>query len=804
MLKINSISINGIRGIKNKLILQLSKKSILIYGENASGKSSITDAIEWFYSNRVDHLSNQEIGRNGLEALRNIFLKDDEPGMVDIEFNNKIYNSQRGISYKKESLQSIHSNDSKEFDEYLNDVQEENLILRYGDLGAFIDKTKKEKLDALSNIIGFSAVIKVRDTLRQILGGLKKEFTKNDFDNKINIQQQKMIDNLGCNVTSDDKLVNAVNELVSPLGIDTKISRIDEIDTILQLVKKPGDSQTIELQSYYNKISDWLSGVSPALDVIEDLYNKYHEQFRQIIDDIEKINKIILETLLTEGVKVIKKNIVTEDKCPLCLQPKNMDDLLKELEARIDELKKYKEEKNQLDENRNELNRELNDVIKKIDFHLIDRHSKVDTNQELSGQLEQFKLSIANYSTQLKIDILPSNKLKTPEELAVDRNTLNRIIDLCKHKIESLKESKKDDLRFDVYSKIESSKDTHTMIKELKVKKEKLERQQQSIELIYSEFLKKQKEALDSFLTHYSTYINDFYLFMNPDEKVESIKLVPLEKDDELTGITLEYEFFKNVESPPQKYLSESHLNCLGLAFFLTSVKAFNKKNKFFILDDVISSYDSTHRKRFTDLLLEKFSDYQIILLTHEKNWFEIVRNQVKGKDWVVQTVKWNKNNGTYIDEPIKDLKERIEAKIEDSEVDGLGNDIRKYLEHILKQIAFSLNVKMKFRFNDRNEERMVNELLEELKLSLKKTTLNDYPVINRLSSSLFIGNRDSHDNMNLFEASINDMKAFWKDVENFENLFLCASCGKYVSFSKSDHSTGKKIQCRCGQTSYL
>ena len=218
----------------------------------------------------------------------------------------------------------------------------------------------------------------------------------------------------------------------------------------------------------------------------------------------------------------------------------------------------------------------------------------------------------------------------------------------------------------------------------------------------------------------------------------------------------------------------------------------------------MISSYDSTHRKRFTDLLLEKFSDYQIILLTHEKNWFEIVRNQVKGKDWVVQTVKWNKNNGTYIDEPIKDLKERIEAKIEDSEVDGLGNDIRKYLEHILKQIAFSLNVKMKFRFNDRNEERMVNELLEELKLSLKKTTLNDYPVINRLSSSLFIGNRDSHDNMNLFEASINDMKAFWKDVENFENLFLCASCGKYVSFSKSDHSTGKKIQCRCGQTSYL
>jgi len=63
---------------------------------------------------------------------------------------------------------------------------------------------------------------------------------------------------------------------------------------------------------------------------------------------------------------------------------------------------------------------------------------------------------------------------------------------------------------------------------------------------------------------------------------------------------------------------SESHLNCLGLSFFLASVEAFNKNNKFIIFDDVISSFDTTHRKRFTDLILGEFSDYQIILLTHE------------------------------------------------------------------------------------------------------------------------------------------------------------------------------------------
>jgi len=39
-----------------------------------SGKSSITDAVEWFYYDRVDHLSTQEIGRGGIPALKELAL----------------------------------------------------------------------------------------------------------------------------------------------------------------------------------------------------------------------------------------------------------------------------------------------------------------------------------------------------------------------------------------------------------------------------------------------------------------------------------------------------------------------------------------------------------------------------------------------------------------------------------------------------------------------------------------------------------------------------------------------------------
>ncbi len=167
----------------------------------------------------------------------------------------------------------------------------------------------------------------------------------------------------------------------------------------------------------------------------------------------------------------------------------------------------------------------------------------------------------------------------------------------------------------------------------------------------YAEFLRQQKEAVDAFLTYFSTSIDELYQFMNAGEKVECLKLIPVEKNDELAGVGIECRFIDSRTTSPHKYLSESHLNCLGLAFFLTSVRALNRRNRFFLLDDVISSFDSLHRKRFADLLLERFSDYQIIVLTHEKYWFDYLRALVKGKGWLITTVKWSEDKGTFAED---------------------------------------------------------------------------------------------------------------------------------------------------------
>ena len=222
----------------------------------------------------------------------------------------------------------------------------------------------------------------------------------------------------------------------------------------------------------------------------------------------------------------------------------------------------------------------------------------------------------------------------------------------------------------------------------------------------------------------------------------------------------------------------------------------------------MISSFDSNHRKRFAELLFEKFSKYQLILLTHEEEWFRnFVKPLAKKNGWLVNEIKWTESKGTHFEESQGDIKAKIERKISESEVDGLGNPLRQYLEHSLKDICINLDVKVSFRPNEINEKRMPDELISELKSRIKSKS-NDlqahYPTIDRIANSSILGNLLSHDNP--FNPKIGDLKAFWADIQEMEKIFYCQEegCTKpTVSFRNLD-TVEKKIRCGgCGKTKY-
>lgn len=797
MTQIKTIEINGLRGVRENLLLQLNGRSALIYGDNGSGKSCISDVLEWFYNDRVDHLSNEEIGRNGLEALRNVFLKDERPGSITVTFNKRPLDSTKIISVGKKGLAVANTNDTPEFQDYIGVSRGERLLLRYRDLADFILGSKTDRLKEFSNIIGYAEVTAVRDVLRRVVNSLKSEIKAHNFEQGINQQQGKLIVNLGQNITSIDQLLTAINGLIKPLLPSREISSENEIDDILELLKGPGDAETVDKQRFFNRNSDFATEFTSWLDEIDTQYAEYTTKFQDMVKDIEKIGKLIVENLLSAGLKVLKSGFFTAEQCPLCLQPKNHAELTAEIQTRLNELEQIKKERADLLDSATYLIEKINAKILSAKDMLREKYFSTEDNKELKDEVEKSITAIEPYIQELNIQPSANVRLREPVDLRPSREFLHSIKKISDGKNDELKKERKDDNKFDVYSKITFSRDAYSEIERLNVAKEKLEKQQHSMEVVYAEFLRQQKESVDAFLTYFSSNIDDLYQFMNMGEKVECLKLVPVEKNDELAGVGIECKFMDNQTTPPHKYLSESHLNCLGLAFFLTSVRAFNRRNQFFLLDDVISSFDSLHRKRFADLLLERFGDYQIIVLTHEKYWFDYLRTLVKGIGWMITTVKWSEEKGTFI-ENTESLRENIESKIKNGDLNGLPNDLRTFLEQTLKLICFHLGVKVAFRFNDDNESRLCSELLSALRGSLNKhgsSELRNAAVFDRLSGSLFIGNVGSHNNP--FVPNMADCKAFWADIKELKNLFVCSECGQHVTVRHYD-DVHKKARCGC------
>ena len=119
-----------------------------------------TDAVEWFLAGRVGHLWKEDCKES---ALRNVLIGTHETSDVEIDFSQKGLSSIKSI---ESDLTVCHSNVSTDFQQLIQTIAKERVILRHSDIAAFILKTKGDKRDEIESIIGFDAIRKFRGTIR--------------------------------------------------------------------------------------------------------------------------------------------------------------------------------------------------------------------------------------------------------------------------------------------------------------------------------------------------------------------------------------------------------------------------------------------------------------------------------------------------------------------------------------------------------------------------------------------------------------------------------------------------------------
>jgi energy-coupling factor transporter ATP-binding protein EcfA2 len=84
--------------------------------------------------------------------------------------------------------------------------------------------------------------------------------------------------------------------------------------------------------------------------------------------------------------------------------------------------------------------------------------------------------------------------------------------------------------------------------------------------------------------------------------------------------------------------LNEARLSAIGLVVYLAglliTVPGTSPFPKLLVLDDVLIGLDMANRMPVLKILADYFADWQIVLLTHDRVWYEMVQVEMTGNQW--------------------------------------------------------------------------------------------------------------------------------------------------------------------------
>ena len=188
--------------------------------------------------------------------------------------------------------------------------------------------------------------------------------------------------------------------------------------------------------------------------------------------------------------------------------------------------------------------------------------------------------------------------------------------------------------------------------------------------------------------------------------------------------IGLEVSFHGLPVDTPQNYLNEARLSALGLALYLGARLACTPQTtshlKLLVLDDVLVGLDHSNRLPVLNVLKDHFPDWQIVLLTHDRGWFDLARQHLPS-GWTCYEV-YEGDQGATAPMPIvrKTLKRPAPALLQKARellaqgyVEAAANYVRQAFETGLRAACELKSVKLSYKqdLTDHKAQDLLNGL---------------------------------------------------------------------------------------------
>ncbi|MEZ3170134.1 AAA family ATPase [Halorubrum sp. RMP-47] len=608
---IESITVNGFRGIPGEETFTLKSDHSVFVGPNGTGKSTITQALEFLLTSQVSALTGSGAGRiNKNEHIPNR-QADPTEVFVEAEFADEAGST---FSARREftSQSSVKSERRpEEFRRLLDQADQSLTLLTRDELLNLVVTTPGKRKDQLQELLDLTGIDERRRQLKRLRRNANSE--TDTYQREIERSTETIKRSLGINRPDEKVILAAVNDLRSELGGEP-LEDLQKTDSFSEGVSPPAEQATHPLQrANVRDTIDWLS--SWLADDVSDFHserNDVAELLSALQADTESLERVSQIKLIKQGQKMITEET---DTCPLCLADWKTGEVNKRLEARRRRLDRIERRTNQVRKKASKIRQEADAVASRLDR----LRDALDEN-DVETSIEPLMLlhgHMTNLLSTFDVDLVDKIEQVSPNDFNhhIDTTTPLKTLESLSAEADSL--PSRSALQ-EVWDSLTEVTDAYETLTEASAKQAEYERVANELGEAHEQFLKARDGVLEDIYDSIAERFADFYTRINPDED----EMVPA-LDPTNTGVEFSVGFYDDAGHPPHALHSEGHQDSMGVCLFLALADHFSPLDRTpVMLDDVVMSVDQSHRERVAAVLAKELSDdFQFIITTHDDRW---------------------------------------------------------------------------------------------------------------------------------------------------------------------------------------
>lgn len=746
--RISRLRLSAFRGVPGELDIELpGGASLIVLGENGTGKSSIADAIEYHFSGTIRFLARE--GR----AQVNHQSRDADDVLLSLETTGSL----GGRTTTREGNDIARSV-----------ARRETFLLNHVTLSNFMDMTKGEKWRQLFELIGLGPVDQLQLDLQQARNLTEKD--RVDTSALLNTAARTLA--ARCDRVSEDGVLAALRSQCELVGVSTptdlrsaleqdwatvlgqrqtKLQRATEIGGLADRISKPPNTPSASLIKAWNNATASVDGWTRT------------------------------ELSIFSSAQAHLQSHRHPATCPLCGNPIDINALERRIVAA---LTRWQESERRL----TAAKRAISAVISALRAGISIREESRKSALALGFHLGPVSNCLASYEASLN-----SFTAVPIEQFKADVNALREWDKsaLATIRAEIPPVTPQDAAVVDLILLVEQARHWVDGRDALMA----AERVASVADQLHTAYLRRQNQFFSRVLTRISARVAQLFARLHPDEDLGEVN-VDTWGDK---GVELGLKFHGTHQRPPHAVLSESHLNSLGIALFLAMAEEFNERLGFIVLDDVVNSFDIAHRSRLAELLADEFEEEQLIVLTHDPLFFEKLRRLAPS--WrTLEFTSWSYEEGPRLSGYNTSGLDKAQSAIKLGDRQSAATQARRALEELLQEACEALGAPMPFRRGRQNDRRDATEFLKGVRRSLKERKTRNLAVtelLNRIEIDLqTVMNVESHASPEW--TAVDEVRAAVERVVRLNDHWTCSRC-QSRAWSVDDRQF---TSCRCGNTS--